>query len=85
MSSFEDRQSAPVAGTLNSTYEQAIAEIEAKELKREAAGYAVMASFAGFDKARSGGLFGRIVSGAKWFCIWFGMILPVFLFWQVAF
>ena len=86
MSSLEDRMSAPVLSDPNPSTEAALASIERKKLKQEAAGYAVMAMFAGFESATEGqGWFARLTRGARWFCIWFAMILPVYLFWSVVF
>ncbi|NNK77394.1 MAG: hypothetical protein HKP40_01650 [Litoreibacter sp.] len=60
---------------------KALASIEAKNRQREAASYSVIGGAMAYGSGSLGtGLFGKISSGAKWFCIWFAMILPVIMF-----
>ncbi len=64
----------------------ALASIEAKKRKEEAAGYAVISGAMAYGEGSlGGGLFGRLSAASKWFCIWFAMIVPVYLFWSVMF
>lgn len=85
MSSLEDRMSAPILPDFDSRTKDALESIEASARKKEASGYAVMAMFAGYGDASQGdGWFGRVSRSARWFCIWFAMIVPVFLFWRVV-
>ena len=86
MSSLEDRRAAAKPAPFADRTEAAMASIEASNRKREAQGYALMAGFSNYGTASQGeGWFGRVSRAAKWFVIWFAMIVPVFLFWQVAF
>lgn len=64
--------------------EWALQSIAAKDRQIEAQGYAMIGGAMNYGEAAMGdGLFGRISSAAKWFCLWFAMMVPVFLFWRV--
>ncbi|MGZ2256137.1 hypothetical protein [Roseobacter sp. A03A-229] len=63
---------------------QALSSIKARDVRREARGYAVMASFLGYGEGALGdGKFGKISHAAKLFCIGFAFLVPSLLVWQV--
>lgn len=56
----------------------------AKETKREAGGYAVMAAVIGYGEGAMGdGTFGKVSHAAKLFCIGFAFLVPSLLVWRV--
>ncbi|WP_300012114.1 hypothetical protein [uncultured Roseobacter sp.] len=64
--------------------EMALASIKSAKLKREASGYAVMASALSYGEGAMGdGAFGKISHAAKLFCILFAMLVPSLLIWIV--
>ncbi len=64
--------------------ETALASIKSAKLKREARGYAVMASALSYGEGATGdGAFGKISHAAKLFCILFAMLAPSLLIWSV--
>lgn len=86
MSNMEDRMAELETAKMADKTKQALASIEARERKSAAAGYAVIGGAMNYGEGSLGdGLFGKVSSGAKWFVIWFAMIVPVFLFWTVVF
>ncbi|MFY0692517.1 MAG: hypothetical protein JXR14_11425 [Paracoccaceae bacterium] len=81
MSTQKEATEMPGTGAMAEKTRQALASIEAKNRKREAASYSVIGGAMAYGSASLGeGRFGRISSAAKWFCIWFAMILPVLMF-----
>ncbi len=79
----------PMATKTNNAFaektEWALASIAAKDLQVEAQGYAMIGGAMNYGEASLGtGLFGRISTAAKWFCIWFGIVVPVILFIRVV-
>ncbi len=65
-------------------HDRAMASIRARETRREASGYAVMAAADGYGAAlHGGGVFGRVSHGAKLFCILFAFLAPSLLVWRV--
>ncbi|MEP2641277.1 hypothetical protein [Roseobacter sp.] len=62
----------------------ALTSIHGQDRSQEAAGYALMAAFAGYgDGALGSGGFGKVSHAAKLFCILFAMLVPSLLIWQV--
>lgn len=69
----------------SSKTEAALASIEARELKASAAGYVMIGGAMAYGEGALGdGIFGKLSSAAKWFVLWFAIIVPVYLFWSVA-
>lgn len=65
-------------------YERAMASLELRKRKREAAGYAVMASLYAFEPASRGvGRMGRLVYWAQIVCIMFAGLAPNYLVWKL--
>lgn len=63
---------------------KALASIKSAEVKREASGYAVMASALSYGEGATGdGVFGKISHAAKLFCILFAMLVPSLLIWSL--
>lgn len=86
MSNMEDRLTEVENVKLSQKTEAALASIAASERKSKAAGYAMIGGAMAYGEGSLGdGPFGKVSSGAKWFVLWFAMIVPVFLFWTVAF
>ncbi|ABV94479.1 hypothetical protein Dshi_2746 [Dinoroseobacter shibae DFL 12 = DSM 16493] len=84
MSNLEDRKLALSENPYAEKYAAARASIEAEKRSKEASGYAWMSAAMNYGAAAEGpGRFGKISSGAKWFCIWFAMIVPNLLFIRV--
>lgn len=63
---------------------RALDSITSRRRRREARGYAVMASAASYGEGALGsGAFGKISHTAKLFCIGFAMLVPSLLVWRV--
>lgn len=85
MSSLEDRKAELELTQMSEKTAAALASIEQRERKRAAAGYAMIGGAMAYGEGSLGdGIFGKVSSAAKWFCIWFAMIAPVLLFWRVV-
>lgn len=66
--------------------ESSTMDVRAQDLRRlEQQGYAVMAGVMGFGEATESGRMGAVVKAAQLFVIAFSFILPVYLFWSMAF
>lgn len=86
MSNMQDNLDSEFTMTYAPITEAAMQSIEASETKSRANSYALVSAFSGYGAAATGeGLFGRISRGAMWFCLWFAMVVPVLLFWNVMF
>ncbi|SDW90589.1 hypothetical protein [Roseicitreum antarcticum] len=61
-------------------------DVRAQDLRRlEQQGYGVMAGVMGFGEAAENGRLGAVVKVAQLFVIAFAFMVPVYLFWSVAF
>jgi len=86
MSNMEDRLSEMESVKMSNRTKAALASIEASKRSSEAAGYAVIGGAMAYgDGALGDGIFAKVSGAAKWFVLWFAMIVPVYLFWVVAF
>lgn len=81
MSNLDHRTFETTESPYAEKYRAAMASIEAEKRRREASGYAWMASAMSYgEAAESESRFGKIARGAKWFVIWTAMIVPNLLF-----
>ncbi|WP_425091855.1 hypothetical protein [Tropicimonas sp. S265A] len=86
MSNLEDRVYARDENPYAEKYATALASIDAKRRQQEASGYAWMAAITGYGEAAEGpSRFGKLSRGAKWFVLWFAMVLPSLLLIRVVF
>jgi hypothetical protein len=86
MSNLEDRVYARNENPFAEKYARAMASIETEKRNREASGYAWMAAAMSYGEAAQGpSRFGKVARGAKWFVLWFSMLLPSLLVIHVAF
>lgn len=86
MSTMEDRMAELENVQMAEKTKAALASIETERRKTAAAGYAVIGGAMAYgDGSLGDGVFGKISSASKWFVLWFAMIVPVYLFWSVAF
>jgi len=86
MSNLEDRVYARDENPYAEKFAVAMASIEAEKRQQEASGYAWMAAIMNYgEAAESESRFGKTSRAAKWFVIWFAMIVPCLLMIRVAF
>lgn len=65
-------------------YEKAMKSLNSEKVRKEASGYAVMASALGFgERAHGGGGLGKMTHAAKLFLIAFAFITPSLLVWKI--
>jgi hypothetical protein len=85
MSHMENLSTHPDSRAVgDSTYDRAVASIEAQKRRREARGYALMSAVDGYGTGANGrGTFGKISHAAKLFCIGFAFLVPSLLVWHV--
>lgn len=84
MSNLKDRTAEAQSARRSQKTQAALASIEASRRRSAAAGYAMIGGAMAYGEGSLGeGRFARLSSGARWFCLWFAMIAPVYLFWTV--
>lgn len=86
MSNMKDELDCEATMTHAAITEAAMRSIEDDKIRDNARSYAMVAAISSYgEAARGDGVFGRISKAAMWFCVWFAMIVPVLLFWDVKF
>jgi hypothetical protein len=81
---LRDSRNADEAMRQQEVFARAMRSIEAKKLKSEAMGYAVMASVSAMEPAAQGeGKLGKAVHYSKLLCIAFVMLVPNYLIWRL--
>lgn len=84
MSNLEGRLGEISGADMQEKTKVALASIIDQQRREEAAGYAMIGGLMAYgDGLKEGGVFATVSKFAPWFVLWFAMVIPVVLFWQV--